>query len=97
MHWFYWAHVHQERTWKFTNVSLHKKSQASKRVKVIISRPEALHTKRIWYENTNIKNQPKICRDSNIVKVTKELVHPPENKTKEEVTTVTHIPTDTDE
>ena len=36
------------------------------------------------------------CRDSNIVKVKKELVHPPE-KTREEVTTVTHIPTDTDE
>lgn len=68
----------------------HKPGLDPKRVKKLSTPKE--YDMKILISKLNQK-----CRDSNIVKVKKELAHPPENKTKEEVTTVTDIPSETDE
>lgn len=72
----------------------HKPGLDPKRVKKLLYLVQRRYTPKEYDMKTLISKINQKCRDSNIVKVKKELVHPPE---KEEVTTVTDIPTDTDE
>ena len=75
----------------------HKPGLDPKRVKKLLYLVQRRYTPKENDMKILISKINQKCRDSNIVKVKKELVHPPENETKEEVTTVTDIPTDTDE
>ena len=72
----------------------HKPGLDPKRVKKLLYLVQRCYTPKEYDMKTLISKINQKCRDSNIVKVKRELVHPPE---KEEVTTVTDILTDTDE
>ena len=61
----------------------HKPGLDPKRVKKLLYLVQRCYTPK-EYMKTLISKVNQKCRDSNIVKVKKELVHSPENKTKEE-------------
>lgn len=74
------------RSLMYQSSKSHKPGLDPKRVKKLLNLVQKCYTPKEYDMKILISKINQKCRDSNIVRVKKELVHPPESKRKEDVT-----------